>query len=304
MSNPTKKKSIFKTPYLFLVPAIFFYLFFWFIPVLMSFIDSITAIGGGISLINFRNMFADPLFLQAFRNTAIFAFISLILQFVVALLLALLINRNFRGAKIFLFIMLIPMAIPPSAVGILWNTGLVQSGWINSILESTGIHHLLQTMGIVDGTIIWKQATNLQAVFLIILVDSWSVLPSVMIIILAGLQNFNKEFSEAALVFGANKFQSVKDIVIPIIKPTLISALILRLIAGLQVWLISVMIFGFRNVPFLLERVVFFTDRLRDDPSAYKIAVSYSMFVVAFVGIVALLFVKLTSRKDWRAASE
>ncbi len=271
---------------------------------MMSFFDSITAIDGGLSFENFRNMFADPLFVQAFRNTAIFAFVSLVIQFVIALLLALLINRNFKGSKIFLFIMLIPMAIPPSAVGILWNTGLVQSGWINSMLASTGIQHFLEVLRIVDGPIIWKQASNLQAVFLIILIDSWSVLPSVMIIILAGLQNYNKEFSEAALVFGANRFQAIKDIVIPIIKPTLISALVLRLIAGLQVWLISVMIFGFRNVPFLLERIVFFTDRLRDDPSAYKIAVSYSMFVVAFVGIVAMLFVKLTSRKDWRSANE
>lgn len=299
-----KKNSILKTPYLFLAPALLFYLFFWFIPVLMSFIDSITTLDGGLTLDNFRSMFADPLFVQAFRNTTVFALVSLVIQFIVALLLALLINRNFKGAKIFLFIMLIPMAIPPSAVGILWNTGLVQSGWINSILESTGIQHIMEVWGIVDGPIIWKQASNLQAVFLIILIDSWSVLPSVMIILLAGLQNFNKEYSEAALVFGATRFQSIKDIVIPIIKPSIVSALILRLIAGLQVWLISVMIFGFRNVPYLLERIVFYTDRLQDDPTAYKIAVSYSIFVVVFVSIVAMTFVKLTTRKDWRAASE
>lgn len=294
------KSNIFKSPYMLLLPALLFYLMFWFFPVMLSFIQSFTAKYGGFSLDNYRMMFEDPLFAQAFINTLVFAVVSLVLQFVIALGIALLVNRNFKGSKLFLFIMLIPMALPQSAVGILWNTGLIQVGWINSLFETFGLQSLLEGLSVVDGRIIWKDVSGMQAIFLIILIDTWTVMPSVMIIILAGLQNFNKEFKEAAQVFGATRFQALRHIVIPIIKPSLITALLLRLIAGIQVWLISVMIFGFERVPFLLERIVFYSDKVRTGEFSYQIAVAYSVFTLAIVFVVAFGFIKITKGKDWR----
>ncbi|MFP4187306.1 MAG: carbohydrate ABC transporter permease [Acholeplasmataceae bacterium] len=296
------KQSFLTSPYLLLVPALLFYLLFWFFPVMLSFIQSFTAKAGGFSLDNYRMMFADSLFNRALVNTLVFAVVSLFLQFVIALLVALLVNRNFKGSQIFLFIMLIPMALPQSAVGILWNTGLMQTGWINSLLESTGLQAGLEGLGILDGRFVWKGVSGMEAVFLIILIDTWTVMPSVMIIILAGLQNFNKEYKEAAQVFGATRFQALKDIVIPIIKPSIVTALLLRLIAGVQVWLISVMIFGFERVPFLLERIVYYSDRVRTGEFSYQIAVSYSVFTLAVVFLLAFGFVRLTKSKDWRGA--
>lgn len=296
------KQSFLTSPYLLLVPALLFYLLFWFFPVMLSFIQSFTAKAGGFSLDNYRMMFADSLFNRALVNTLVFAVVSLFLQFVIALLVALLVNRNFKGSQIFLFIMLIPMALPQSAVGILWNTGLMQTGWINSLLESTGLQAGLEGLGILDGRFIWKGVSGMEAVFLVILIDTWTVMPSVMIIILAGLQNFNKEYKEAAQVFGATRFQALKDIVIPIIKPSIVTALLLRLIAGVQVWLISVMIFGFERVPFLLERIVYYSDRVRTGEFSYQIAVSYSVFTLAVVFLLAFGFVRLTKSKDWRGA--
>jgi multiple sugar transport system permease protein len=295
-----QKKNVLSTPYLLLVPALLFYLMFWFFPVMLSFIQSFTAKAGGLSLDNFKMMFADPLFNAAFVNTMVFALVSLILQFLIALMIALLVNRNFKGSKLFLFIMLIPMALPQSAVGILWNTGLLQIGWINSMFETFGLQSLLEGLSVIDGRIIWKNVSGMQAIYLIILIDTWTVMPSVMIILLAGLQNFNREYKEAAQVFGATKFQALKDVVIPIIKPSIITALLLRLISGIQVWLISVMIFGFERVPFLLERIVFYSDKVRTGEFSYQIAVAYSVFTLAIVFVVAFGFVKITKGKDWR----
>ena len=297
------KRKPFNTAYFFLAPAFLFYLMFWFFPVMLSFIQSFTAKDGGASFENYQRMAADPLFSEALINTIFFAVISLILQFVIALLIALLINKGFKGSKWFLFIMLIPMALPQSAVGILWNTGLLQTGWINSLLDVTGSQAVLESMGFLDGRVIWKDVTGFQAVNLVILVDTWTVMPSVMIIILAGLQNFNDEFKEAAQVFGASKFQALKHVVIPIIKPSIVTALLLRLIAGLQVWLIAVMIFGFERVPFLLERIVFYSDRVRTGEFSYQLAVAYSVFTLVIVFTVAWAFVKLTKGKDWRKQS-
>lgn len=295
-----KKKNIFKTPYMFLAPALLFYLMFWFLPVILSFFQSFISIDNKFSFENYGLMFEDPLFFKALTNTLIFAVVSLVIQFTIALVLAILINRNFKGSKLFLFIMLIPMALPQSAVGILWNTGLIESGWINSFFEVIGLQSVLESFNVVSGPIIWKNVTSMESLMMIILIDTWTVTPTVMIIILAGLQNFNKEYSEAAQVFGATKFQALKDIVIPIIKPSIITALMLRLIAGLQVWLISVMIFGFQRQPFLLERIVYYTDKVQTGVYSYKLAVAYSVFTLLVVFTMAFTFSKLTKGKDWR----
>ncbi len=299
MNNQLSKKNIFKSPYLLLGPALLFYLMFWFFPVILSLIQSFTATTGEFSFINYQRMFSSPDFPKAFLNTITFAFVSLILQFVIALGLALLVNKNFKGSKLFLFIMLIPMALPQSAIGILWNLGLQQTGWINSFMQKIGLQSLLESMKIINGRIIWKDVSGMKAVFMLILIDTWTVTPSVMIIMLAGLQNFNNEYKEAAQVFGATKFQALKDVVIPIIKPSLITALLLRLISGLQVWLIGVMIFGFERTPFLLERIVYYSNKLRTEES-YKVAVSYSVFTLIVVLVSAIIFVKLFKGKDWR----
>lgn len=295
-----KKKNIFKTPYMFLAPALLFYLMFWFLPVILSFFQSFISIDNQFSFENYGLMFDDPLFFKALTNTLIFASVSLVIQFIIALVLAILINRNFKGSKLFLFIMLIPMALPQSAVGILWNTGLIESGWINSFFEVIGLQSVLESLDIVSGPIIWKNVTSIESLMMIILIDTWTVTPTVMIIILAGLQNFNNEYREAAQVFGATKFQALKDIVIPIIKPSIITALMLRLIAGLQVWLISVMIFGFQRQPFLLERIVYYTDKVQTGVYSYKLAVAYSVFTLLVVFTMAFTFSKLTKGKEWR----
>ena len=297
-----QKKSIpkiFKSPYLLLAPALLFYIFFWLFPVLLSFFQSFISSSNKIGFDNYRLMFSDTFFVKAFFNTILFAGISLFIQFFLALGLALLINRNFKGSKMFLFIMLIPMALPQSAVGILWNTGLAETGWINSFLQQTKIQNILEFFQILSSPKIWKSASGFEALSLIIFIDTWTVLPSVMIIMLAGLQNLNKEYQEAALVFGANKFTSIKDVVIPIIKPSIVTALLLRLISGLQVWLVGVMIFGFNRVPFLLERIVYYVDKLKLAPNSYQIAISYSIFTLLLVLVVATLFIKLTSGKKW-----
>ncbi len=300
--NSTKiKKSFLKSPYLLVIPALLFYSIFWAYPVFTAVKEVFTAIDGGFTLENVFALFQDKKFGDAVINTLVFALVSIIVQFILALILALIINRNFKGSSIFLFVMMIPMAIPISAVGVIWNTGLTQYGWLNSFLDITKLQALLEWVGIFDGLHLWTNISGMNAVMFLVLIDTWTVLPSVMIIILAGLQNLNKEYSEASLVFGANRFQSVKDIVIPIIKPTIITALLLRIISGVQVWLISVMIFDFDKVPFLVERIVYYT-KFYYGEEAYKLSVSYSLFVVLIVMCIAYLFLRANSRAE-RSAS-
>jgi multiple sugar transport system permease protein len=298
--SPLKQSKRINFSYAFIVPAFIFYSLFWMLPVLISFYDSLISVTGEFGFENFTRMFADESFVTALSNTLIFAGLSLILQFILALGLAFLINTNFRGSKLLLFIIIIPMTLPPSAVGILWNTGLIQSGWLNSIIYASGLQNILESANVLTEPIVWKNIFGLRTVLLLVLVDTWTVLPTVTIIILAGLQNFNKEFKESALVFGANRFQVIKDIIIPIIKPSIITALLLRLIAGLQVWLIGVMIFGFNRVPFLLERIVYYIDGVPNATYSYKLAVTYSVFTLLVVLAVSIFFLRITRGNERR----
>lgn len=289
--NRIRRTGFFKSPIWFLVPVIIYYAAFWIRPTISVIIESFTDKSGVFSFANYVRLFSQKSMRTAFLNTILFTLGSAILQFILAFALALWLNKKFRFSNLVLFITLIPMAFPPAAVGILWKTGLYRFGWINSFLCSLG---LMNPANPVD----WMSFRNLYAVILLIIIDTWTVLPSVMIILLAGLQNFNKEFEEAGWVFGANKFQTLKDIVFPIMKPTIITAMILRMIAAVQVWLIAVMIFGYNVVPFLVERIAYNVDVITFAKYARKDAYTISVIVAAIVLISVSIYLRVSGEKQ------
>jgi len=207
------------TPYLMVAPVFVYYIFFWLRPVLSLVVGSFTTAEGGLTLGNFGLVFQDPSFWPAVLNTTIIVIFSVILEFVLALLLAFLINDKFPGSSAFLFVVMIPMALPAMAVAAMWQTGLTAHGWINSLLFYIGFLEEGQKIYYLTG----DDAKNL---ILIILVDAWTVIPFMMIILLAGLQSFPEEAKEAGYVFGGNVWTVVKKITIPMLKPTIITAVI------------------------------------------------------------------------------
>ncbi len=276
------------TPYLLLSPALLYYILFWIRPVIRAFFESFTDLQGKGSLTNYFEVLRDPIFKDAFTNSLVFAIVSVVLQFVIAFMLALILNRKFKGVNLLLFIALIPMAVPPTAVAILWRTGFSTYGWANNLLMS---------MSLIEKPILWLTAEGSNALMFLILIDTWTVLPSVMIILLAGLQNLNKEYEEAGYVFGASRWQVIKDIVVPILKPTIITAVILRLIAAMQVWMISVMMFGFGRVPFLVERIAYYNDIVPMLENSYKMSLTYSVVVTVIVLTSVTIYLKFNDRK-------
>jgi len=275
-------------PYLLLTPALLYYILFWIRPVIRAFAESFTDLEGNVSLVNYIAIIKDPIFKEAFLNSAGFAAVSVILQFVLAFMLALLLNKKFKGVNLLLFIALIPMAVPPTAVAVLWKTGFSSFGWINN---------MLYRFNIITEPIKWLTVEGVNALGFLVLIDTWTVLPSVMIILLAGLQNLNKEYEEAACVFGATKWQVIKDITIPILKPTIVTAIILRMIAAIQVWMISVMMFGYGRVPFLVERIAYYTDVVSEIDTSYKTSLAYSVLVTVIVLVSATIYLRINSKK-------
>ena len=288
-SKQTTKKAIFSKksiPYLLLLPAFLFYAGFWLLPVLSGVKEVFTDFDGNFTLLgNFKLMAQSDLIGPAIFNTATFAAVSVVLQYFLALLLAVLLSRKFKSSKLLMFISMIPMAITPTAVAILWKTGLVRDGWINTVL--IGLH-------LIDKPIVFMGAEGLSAVFLIILIDTWTVTPSVMIILIAGLQGVQRELKEAAYLFGANKWQTFKDIVIPILKPSITTSIIMRLIAAIQVWSIAVMVLGYSKVPFLVERIAFYVEAVPGVNTSQKLAFTLSFLTTLIVLCATVVYLKVS----------
>lgn len=282
-------------PYLFLLPVAIYYMVFWLQPVLKAILESFTDAAGKFTLGNYSRLFSEPDIRKALLNTVVFALGSMVIQYFLSIGIALLLNKKFKLANIVLFISLIPMAFPQAAVGILWKSGFDKYGWVNTLLWRLRIidqNHLID----------WMSFANLKAVLFLIIVDTWTVVPSVVIIILAGLQGLNKEYEEAGLVFGANKFQTIKDIVLPIMRPTITTSMILRLIASIQVWLIAVMIYGYNVAPFLVERIAYNIDVISFGEHARKDAYALSFIVVVIVMAAAYAYIRIDRRSANKAS--
>ena len=275
-------------PYLLIAPVILYYAVFWLYPVIQCVIGSFQDGDGNFTFQNFIDIFNDKYFYQACFNTAVIVVFSVALEFVASFGLALLINTKFKGSGFFLFIAMIPMALPPIAVGAMWSSGFATYGWLNSFLYIVG---LIEKSGKIPFLADASMA-------LIVIVDAWQVVPFMMIILLAGMQNLNKEFMEAGSIFGADKFTILRKITIPLLKPTITTAMILRIISAIQIWLIIVMIYGYRRLPVLVEELVFYKRQVRG-VKAFQISMAYSLLIAIVVSIMAILYLKVSgSFKD------
>lgn len=279
-------------PYLLLLPIFLYYAVFWLLPVLSGVKEVFTSMEGKFSVTsNFKLMIHSDLFNEAILNTAFFTFVSVILEYLVALLLAVLLTTKFTGSKALMFIAMIPMAITPTATAILWKTGLMKDGWINTILLA---------LHLVDKPFVFMNAEGLNAVSLLILIDAWTVTPSVMVILIAGLQGMQKDQKEAAYLFGANKWQIFRDVTLPTLRPSITTSIIMRMISAIQIWSLSVMVLGYSKAPFLVERIAFYIEAIPGVDTSSKIAYTYSFLTTIIVLIATVIYLKLSTKKDTR----
>lgn len=271
-------------PYFLVLPVVIYYIFFWIQPVLKTVIESFRDAAGHFTFQNYMMVFTDPDFIPALKNTAIIVVFSVTLEFLAALFLALLINRKFAGSSFFLFVSMVPMALPAVAVGAMWLTGFTAHGWLNSLLFYLGI----------EEKIYWLAGSELSLLILIIIIDAWQVIPSVMIILLAGLQNIPPEAEEAGYVFGGNYLTVLRKITVPMLRPTIQTAVILRLISAIQIWLIIVLLMGFSRMPVLVERIVFYHEEVPGLDISFQMASGYTIIVSVIVSIAALMYLKVS----------
>lgn len=222
----------------FASPWIVGFLWFQFYPIVASLYYSFTSYNllrppVFVGLANFRNLFThDPLFLKALQNTAVFTLISVPLDLLVALLFALLLNRNIPGKSMFRAIFYFPAIIPSVATGILWILILnTQGGLVNVLMQRIGLPALP-----------WLTSPQ-WAMPALILLSLWNVGP-VVVIFLAGLQDVPRVLYEAAQLDGAGPIELVRRVTIPMISPVIIFNLVIGLIAALQTFSLPFILFA------------------------------------------------------------
>ncbi len=184
----------------------------------------------------FRAMVDDLRFGEALRFTLLLIAVIVPVQFALAVAMALLVNARLRGRGLFLYVFLLPLAISDLAAGIVWSSIFTERGYLNTILE-----HL----GVLDQPYIWlnpqKQTFLLGAV---VVAEIWRSTALIMIILVAGLQGIPKEFNEAAEVFGASFWQRLRTVILPMLKPSIQVALLLRIILAFEVFSTVIAIAG------------------------------------------------------------
>ena len=176
---------------------------------------------GFTGLSNYVKLFNDSVYWKSLRNSAVWTIANVLSQTFFGLLLALLLNRNFKGRGICRALAFSPWAVGGMLVSLIW--GFMMS-------ESVGvINDLLLKLGLIQGRISWFSTANM-AMASVTIANTWRGIPFFAISILSSLQTINSEIYESAQVDGAGVFQKFFRITLPLIKDTLILTTLLRTI--------------------------------------------------------------------------
>lgn len=210
-------------------------------------------------------------FWPALKITFFFVVITVVLETVLGLFMALVMNRSFLGRGLLRAAVLVPWAIPTAVTAKLWQFIFADQGIANQIL-GTQIHWTTDP---------WA------ARFAVIFADVWKTAPFMALLILAGLQMVPQGVYEAARVDGASKWQQFTKITLPLIKPALMVAILFRTLDALRMYdLPVIMISSSSNSPTAVISQLVITDAKQgnyNSASAMSTLIFLLIFAIAFV---------------------
>lgn len=180
-----------------------------------------------IGLKNFYDAITDSSLLEAFRRTIYFTVISTALEMALGLILGLLMSQRIRGRWLLRAAVLLPWALPTVVNATMWRYILnADYGPLNALLTQLGIIHDYKS---------WLGTPNV-ALHMVILADVWKNSSIIAFFVMAGLTVIPGDVLEAAKVDGANAFRTFFSIMLPLLKPVLIVAMVLRTIEAFKVF--------------------------------------------------------------------
>jgi len=180
-----------------------------------------------IGIANYRYLLTDPLWWRAVGNTLVFTIVSVGLETVLGLIIALALDAHMPGRGLLRAAVLIPWAIPTVVSAKMW-------GWMLHDLHGV-VNAMLLAIGLIDRPLAWLANPTL-SMAAVIAVDVWKATPFMALLILAALQVLPREIYEAARVDGVNPVRVFFRITLPLIRPALLVAVIFRGLDALRVF--------------------------------------------------------------------
>lgn len=225
----------------------------------------------------------DPDFVLAIKDTLVFTVVSVVLETILGLGIALVVNSKFPGRGFMRAAMLVPWAIPTVVSARLWSGMLkpTRVGLFNTLFAA---------MGIGDGSISFLTQKSLQLP-VIIAVDVWKTTPFMALLLLAGLQLIPAELYEAADVDGASKIRQFFSITLPLLRPALVVALVFRTLDALRVFDIFNVLLGRQRLSmasYNYEQLIQFQDAGLAAASGVVIFLLIFIFAITYVRLLGV----------------
>jgi len=272
-------------PYLLLLPSALFMalLFGW--PLLSGILEAFQNPRGGFTTANWERMAGEPRFWEAMRNTLLLTAVVIPIQFVFAVAMALLLQAKPRFAGFYFYVWAVPLAISDLAAGLVWLSIFTDLGYLNSALVDIGIAERgLQLLN-------YQNPTSL--FFTVVVAEVWRATSLVLIIVVAGMQVIPKDYDEVAQVLGATFWQRLWHVTLPLLRPSLQVALILRTILAFEAFAVAQALTG-RNFPLLVGETYEWSVNLQNPAVASAVA----LVVLAMSMAVAVIYLRALRQPD------
>jgi multiple sugar transport system permease protein len=239
----------------------------------------------GFTLEFVERMVGDANFWPAVRNTLLLIVVLIPVQFAFALSMALLLRAKPRLANVYFFIWAIPLAVSDLAAGLVWLAVLTDRGYLNSLLVDVGL-----------APVAWLAFDNPTSLFVAVLVaELWRATSLVLVIVVAGLQGIPRDYEEAAAVFGASPWQRLWTVILPLLRPSLQVALILRTILAFQTFAVARALTG-DNFPLLVGETYRWYVVLQDP----GVAAALALVVLALSMLTSIIYLRSLRNEDAR----
>lgn len=233
-----------------------------------------------------EKMLNDRFFWPALRTTLLLMAVIIPTQFVLAMVMALVVQERLRFNSFWLYIFTIPLGVSDLAVGILFFSIFTQNGLLNSVLQG---------LGLIDAAQPYLTANTRYWILIAIwLAEVWRATSIVMVIIVSGLQAISDEVLEAAQLFGASYWQRVRYVILPLLKPSIQVALILRTILALQVFAVVIALSGGDVVTVMANETYRQYFEFRNN----NVASVYALFILLLSMISAFFYLRAIRTQD------
>ncbi len=239
-----------------------------------------------------KRMLRDRNFKKAVQTTLVLLIVILPIQFTLAIIMALVLQSRLKFNTLFLYIYSIPLGISDLAAGLVWYSIFTQKGFLNT---------LLQQLGVIDRPYVFISNEHREWIIIaIVLAEVWRATSIVMVIVVSGLQAIPIELLESGELFGANLWQRLRYIILPLLKPSLQVALILRTILAFQVFAVVVAISGGEIVTVLANETYRWYDvGSYNNPN---VAAAYAGFIMLVSLGVAMIYLRTIRTQEEKVA--